>query len=113
MGAGKTSRVLKTNKKLCKRAKGGRRVEWNEKRRRLKAKPRKALEQYEASRKQRSVEVETAFGQIKGSRGRRGSRRAGIILSWTRYKADAPDKPAQIRQIVSAQALSFQKTFIS
>ncbi|MDR0377208.1 MAG: transposase [Spirochaetaceae bacterium] len=58
-------------KKLCKRAKGNRWVEWNEKRRRLKAKSRKALEQYEDLRKQRSVEVETVFGQIKGNQGYR------------------------------------------
>jgi hypothetical protein len=58
-------------KKLCKRAKGNRRAEWNEKWRRPKAKSRKALEKHEDLRKQRSVEVETAFGQIKGSQGYR------------------------------------------
>jgi hypothetical protein len=50
--------------KLCKRAEGNRRVAWNEKRRRLRAKPRKAVEKQEELRKQRSVEVETVFGQV-------------------------------------------------
>lgn len=49
-------------KNLCKRTKGNRWVEWNEKWQRLKAASRKALEQYEDLRKQRSVEVETVLG---------------------------------------------------
>jgi transposase len=57
--------------KLCKRTKGNRWVEWNEKWQRLKAKSRKTLETYEELRKQRSVEVETVFGQIKGNQGYR------------------------------------------
>jgi hypothetical protein len=58
-------------KNLCKRTKGNRWVEWNEKWQRLKAKSRKALEKHEDLRKQRSVEVETVFGQIKGNQGYR------------------------------------------
>jgi hypothetical protein len=58
-------------KNLCKRTKGNRWVEWNEKWQRLKAKSRTALEKHEDLRKQRSVEVETVFGQIKGNQGYR------------------------------------------
>jgi ABC-2 type transport system ATP-binding protein/transposase len=58
-------------KKLCKRGKGNRQIEWNEKWQRLKAKTRKALEKHEELRKQRSVEVETVFGQRKGNQGYR------------------------------------------
>jgi hypothetical protein len=54
---------------LGKRGKGNRQIGWNEKWRRLKAQSRKAVENHEELRKRRSVEVETAFGQIKGSRG--------------------------------------------
>jgi hypothetical protein len=57
--------------KLCKRGKGNRQVEWNEKWQRLKAQSRKALETYEELRKQRSIEVETVFGHIKGNQGYR------------------------------------------
>jgi transposase len=58
-------------KKLCTKAKGNRRIERNENWLRLKAKARKTLadESYEALRKQRAVEVETVFGQIKGNQG--------------------------------------------
>jgi hypothetical protein len=58
-------------KNLCKWTKGNRWVQWNEKWQRLKAKSQKALEKYEDLRKQRSVEVETVFGQIKGNQGYR------------------------------------------
>jgi hypothetical protein len=58
-------------KRLCKRTKGNRWVEWNEKWQRLKAKSRRALKKHEDLRKQRSVEVETVFGQIKGNQGYR------------------------------------------
>jgi hypothetical protein len=70
-------------KNLCKRTKGNRWIAWNEKR--LKAKSRKALEKYEDLRKQRSVEVETVFGQIKGNQGYRRfllRGRAKVATEW-------------------------------
>ncbi|MDR2394215.1 MAG: transposase, partial [Treponema sp.] len=72
-------------KKLCKRSKGNRWVAWNEKWQRLKAKSRKALEKHEDVRKQRSVEVETVFGHIKGNQGYRRFRlrgRAKVSTEW-------------------------------
>jgi transposase len=60
-------------KKLCTRAKGNRRIERNENWLRLKRKAKRVLEdeEYKELRKQRSVEVETVFGQIKGNHGYR------------------------------------------
>jgi hypothetical protein len=109
-------------KKLCKRTKGNRWVEWNEKWRRLKAKSRKALEQYEDLRKQRSVEVETVFGQIKGNQGYRRFLLRGnakVSTEWGLFSLGYDIKQMyrinrlKLGQIFSAQALSFQKIFIS
>jgi len=60
-------------KKQCTKAKGNRTVERNEKLIRLKRKAKRVLndERYMELRKQRSVEVETVFGQIKGNQGYR------------------------------------------
>jgi transposase len=61
------------NKKLCTKAKGNRVIERNDRWLRLKNKAKKILhdERYVDLRKQRSVEVETVFGQIKGNLGYR------------------------------------------
>jgi transposase len=60
-------------KKQCTKTKGNRVIERNEQWLRLKNKARQVLEdeRYEELRKQRSVEVETVFGQIKGNQGYR------------------------------------------
>jgi len=60
-------------KKECTKAKGNRTIERNERWLRLKRKARRVLEdeRYIDLRKQRSVEVETVFGQIKGNLGYR------------------------------------------
>jgi len=60
-------------KKQCGTAKGNRSIERNEQWFRLKKKARRTLqdERYVELRKQRSVEVETVFGQIKGNQGYR------------------------------------------
>jgi transposase len=60
-------------KKQCTRAKGNRTIERYERWLKLKKKARQVLEddQYIELRKQRSVEVETVFGQIKGNLGYR------------------------------------------
>jgi transposase len=60
-------------KKQCTKAKGNRVIERNDQWLRLKNKARLILEdeQYIELRKQRSVEVETVFGQIKGNQGYR------------------------------------------
>jgi hypothetical protein len=60
-------------KKQCTKAKGNRSIERNENWLRLKKQAREILqdEKYLAVRKQRSVEVETVFGQIKGNQGYR------------------------------------------
>jgi transposase len=60
-------------KKRCTKAKGNRTVERNERWLRLKRKAQQVLkdERYVELRKQRSVEVETVFGQIKGNQGYR------------------------------------------
>jgi transposase len=60
-------------KKQCTKAKGNRSIERNERWLRLKRKARRTLEdeRYMELRKQRSVEVETVFGQIKGNQGYR------------------------------------------
>jgi transposase len=60
-------------KKRCTKAKGNRRIERNENWLRLKAQAKKILENepYKELRKQRGVEVETVFGQIKGNQGYR------------------------------------------
>ena len=60
-------------KKQCTKAKGNRVIERNERILRLKCKARRTLEdeRYVELRKQRSVEVETVFGQIKGNQGYR------------------------------------------
>jgi len=60
-------------KKQCARGKGNRTVDRNERWLRLKEKARRVLkdERYVELRKQRSVEVETVFGQIKGNQGYR------------------------------------------
>ena len=58
-------------KEQCKKAKGNRIIERNERWLRLKRKAKRVLEdgRYMELRKQRSVEVETVFGQIKGNQG--------------------------------------------
>jgi hypothetical protein len=58
-------------KSECTKAKGNRRIERNERWLRLKRKARKILESepYQTLRKQRAVEDETVFGQIKGNQG--------------------------------------------
>ena len=58
-------------KKQCTKAKGNRVIDRNERWLRLKNKARRVLEdeRYIELRKQRSVEVETVFGQIKGNQG--------------------------------------------
>jgi transposase len=60
-------------KKRCAKGKGNRGIERNERLLRLRRKARRVLEdeRYKALRKQRSVEVETVFGQIKGNQGYR------------------------------------------
>jgi len=60
-------------KKQCTKAVGNRSIERNENLQRLKKKARRILEdeRYVELRKQRSVEVETVFGQIKGNQGNR------------------------------------------
>jgi hypothetical protein len=57
----------------CTKAKGNRVIERNERRLRLKRKAKKTLqdERYAALRKQRSAEVRTVFGQLKGNQGYR------------------------------------------
>jgi hypothetical protein len=58
-------------KKQCARAKGNRAIERNERWLRLKRKAKKTLqdERYTPLEKQRSAEVETVFGQLKGNQG--------------------------------------------
>ena len=58
-------------KSECTKAQGNRVIERNERLIRLKAKAKDVLkdEEYSKLRKQRSVEVETVFGQIKGNQG--------------------------------------------
>ena len=58
-------------KRQCTKAKGNRTIERNERWLRLKTKAKRILEdeRYEELRKQRSVEVETVFGQLKGNQG--------------------------------------------
>ena len=58
---------------LCTKGKGNRSIERNENLRRLKAQARSVLkdEAYGELKKQRSVEVETVFGQLKGNQGYR------------------------------------------
>jgi len=60
-------------KKQCTKAKGNRTIERNERWLRLKNKAKRILndERYVELRKQRSFEVETVFGQIKGNQGYR------------------------------------------
>jgi hypothetical protein len=60
-------------KKQCFKAQGNRRIDRNKRLLRLKRKARRVLEDehYKQLRKQRSVEVETVFGQIKGNQGYR------------------------------------------
>jgi len=60
-------------KKECTKSKGNRVIERNEQWLRLKRKAKRTLEdqRYTELRKQRSVEVETVFGQIKGNQGNR------------------------------------------
>ncbi|MCL2068015.1 MAG: transposase [Treponema sp.] len=60
-------------KKQCTKAKGNRVIDRNEQWQRLKKKACRTLEdeRYVELRKQRSVEVETVFGQIKGNQGYR------------------------------------------
>jgi hypothetical protein len=60
-------------RKQCTKAKGNRSIQRNERLLRLKRKARIILEdeRYKELRKQRSVEVETVFGQIKGNQGYR------------------------------------------
>jgi transposase len=60
-------------KKRCTKARGNRSVERNERWLRLKWKAQRVVkdERYVALRKQRSIEVETVFGQIKGNQGYR------------------------------------------
>jgi transposase len=60
-------------KKRCAKGKGSRGIERNERLLRLKRKARRVLEdeRYKVLRKQRSAEVETVFGQIKGNQGYR------------------------------------------
>jgi len=60
-------------KKQCTKAKGNRTIERNERLIRLRQKARRTLvdDRYSELRKQRSVEVETVFGQIKGNQGYR------------------------------------------
>jgi len=60
-------------RKKCTKAKGNRSVERNERWLRLKRKANRILEdeRYVELRKQRSVEVETVFGQVKGNQGYR------------------------------------------
>jgi transposase len=60
-------------KKQCTKAKGNRGIERNVRWLRLKKKAQRILEdeRYKPLRKQRSVEVETVFGQIKGNQGYR------------------------------------------
>jgi transposase len=60
-------------KKRCTKAKGNRSIERNERLLRLRRKAQRILEdeRYKPLRKQRSVEVETVFGQIKGNQGYR------------------------------------------
>lgn len=60
-------------KEACTSGKGNRSISRNERWLRLKGKAQKVLEeeQYKALRKQRSVEIETVFGQIKGNQGYR------------------------------------------
>jgi len=60
-------------RKRCTKAKGNRSIERNEQWLRLKQKAKQTLEdeRYVELRKQRSVEVETVFGQLKGNQGYR------------------------------------------
>jgi hypothetical protein len=60
-------------RKQCTKGKGNRSMQRNERLLRLKRKARRVLEdeRYAELRKQRSVEVETVFGQIKGNQGYR------------------------------------------
>jgi hypothetical protein len=60
-------------KKLCTKTKGNRKIDRNENWLRLMKKAKQTLEdeRYVKLRKQRSVEVETVFGQIKGNQGYR------------------------------------------
>ena len=58
-------------KKQCTAGAGNRSARRNERLLRLKRKARRVLEEYAELRKQRSVEVETVFGQIKGNQGYR------------------------------------------
>ncbi|MDR0314307.1 MAG: transposase, partial [Treponema sp.] len=60
-------------KRQCTTAKGNRSIKCNERSLRLKRKAQRILEdeRYKPLRKQRAVEVETVFGQIKGNQGYR------------------------------------------
>jgi hypothetical protein len=74
-------------KKHCTKAKGNRSIERNERWLHLKQKARRVLEdeQYRELRKQRSVEVETVFGQIKGNLGYRRFLLRGIFKVSTEW----------------------------
>jgi hypothetical protein len=74
-------------KKRCTKAKGNRIVERNERWLRLKLKARRVLkdERYVELRKQRSVEVETVFGQIKGNQSYRRFLLRGIAKVSTEW----------------------------
>jgi transposase len=74
-------------KKQCTKAKGNRTIERNERLFRLKRKARRILEdeRYVELRKQRSVEVETVFGQIKGNQGFRRFLLRGMAKASTEW----------------------------
>jgi hypothetical protein len=74
-------------KKQCTKAKGNRVIERNERLLRLRRKARRILEdeRYVELRKQRSVEVETVFGQIKGNQGYRRFLLRGIAKVSTEW----------------------------
>ena len=74
-------------KKQCTKAKRNRSIERNERWLRLKRKAKRILEdgRYIELRKQRSVEVETVFGQIKGNQGFRRFLLRGMAKASTEW----------------------------
>jgi hypothetical protein len=73
-------------KKRCFKADGNRKIARNERMLRLRRKARRTLEdeRYAEMRKQRSVEVETVFGQIKGNQGYRRF----LLRGWGKVSAE-------------------------
>ncbi|WP_342472262.1 IS1182 family transposase [Metasolibacillus sp. FSL H7-0170] len=103
-------------KALCTKAKGNRQVQWNPIFEEMKAKAKAALECEEKSRiyAQRKIDVESAFGHIKGNRSFRRFLLRGIDKIYTEFGIVALAhnllKVAGIRQLLSIELDKNTKT---